>query len=221
MKLKGTQLLALWGVTGFALSLVAHLLTFTDIALQQSVPAIWGLHVGIFPPFFALVIYLQRWTRGSWPRRHLQWKSLLPYLPHWVRISGVVLFAYTFFNFFNATRFLPAKGDPPPATAAAEHQKEVYTLRAFSGHWMLFYALPAAFFLFVPAGARPEPEAGEAQADGEAALLAGGAPFRRCPACGYRSPAASHACTACGRSLYGTMPARALSEGEGEGQEGG
>lgn len=38
----------------------------------------------------------------------------------------------------------------------------VYTTRAFSGHWLVFYTLPALFFLFVPADARPATESPEA-----------------------------------------------------------
>lgn len=75
----------------------------------------------------------------------------MAYVPVWVPPLVVVLFAYVMVNFLLATSHLPARGAatvPSPAEAT-------YTVRAFSGHWLIFYALPTLFFTFVPRDARP------------------------------------------------------------------
>jgi hypothetical protein len=155
--------LALVGLTGFAVSLWVHVLTYLGIALQEHTSAVWLLHVGLFPPSFVMVIRLQRWSTGSWWfRTGFRWRELAAYLPAWAIFSVVGLFGYAFVNFLLATSHLPA-GVGATATvesgaATGSHLQAVYTARAFSGHWLIFYGLPALFFLYVPANARPDPD---------------------------------------------------------------
>lgn len=66
--------------------------------------------------------------------------------PAWAKALVAALFIYTGVNFFLAMPHLPQKG----ATVTDDaHQIAVYTMRAFSGHWLFFYAIPTLFFLFV------------------------------------------------------------------------
>jgi hypothetical protein len=156
-------LVALVGLTGFVISLWVHVLTYLGIALQEHTSAVWLLHVGLFPPFFVMVIRLQRWNTGSsWFRTGFRWRDLAAYLPGWAIVSVVGLFGYAFVNFLLATSHLPAGagatvtfGSDAPA---GSHLQAIYTARAFSGHWLIFYWVPALFFLYVPANARPEPD---------------------------------------------------------------
>jgi hypothetical protein len=145
-----------WAALGFAISAVVHALSYFSIAAQSSSPWFWVLHIGIFPPFIVMVMRLRRWRErtSSW-RYRSRLGELRPYFPRWVPVLAVALAVYVVFNFANATSHLPQRHQPPPTDAASAHEIEVYTSRAFSGHWLLFYAVPALFFLFVPSSAAP------------------------------------------------------------------
>jgi MFS family permease len=145
-----------WAALGFALSAVVHALSYLSVAAQSSWPWVWALHVGIFPPFIAMVMRLRRWRdrTGPW-RARSRLGELSPYFPRWVPVLAIALVIYVVFNFANATSHLPQRHQAPPTDAASAHENEVYTIRAFSGHWLLFYAAPALFFLFVPSSAAP------------------------------------------------------------------
>jgi hypothetical protein len=145
-----------WAALGFALSAVVHALSYFSIAAQSSWPWVWGLHIGIFPPFIVMVLRLTRWRSRSGPwRSRARLDALAPYFPRWVPVLAVALLIYVMFNFASATSHLPQRHQAPPTDAASARKIEVYTIRAFSGHWLLFYAAPALFFLFVPSSAAP------------------------------------------------------------------
>jgi hypothetical protein len=139
------------GLLGFTLSLLVHVLSYEGIAATERVPAAWALHVGIFPLFFVLVYRFRRWagtSRWQWWRQPGA-RELLRYFPGWVRVAVPLLFAYAMVNFLLAT------GVQPAANGSGTTLTPVATARAFSGHWLIFYLLPALFFSYVPAGARP------------------------------------------------------------------
>jgi hypothetical protein len=157
--------LGLYGALGLAISSVVHFGTYAGRGLGPEHPLFWALHVGIFPLFFAFVFRLRAWQsvrRGAFglKRRQLRWRELLPYFPAWVPPLVVVLFAYVMANFFLSSGHLPSKGAGTPLADA----QAVYMARAFSGHWLIFYTLPALFFLFVPSDARPAADASDAAA---------------------------------------------------------
>jgi len=85
-------------------------------------------------------------------QRGLRWRELVPYFPKWVVPLVVVLWMYVFVNFFLSTQHLPARGSPATET------DPVFLARAFSGYWLVFYLLPALFFIYVPS--QPPPTAG-------------------------------------------------------------
>ena len=149
------NLLSLYGAFGLTASAFVHFGTYTGRGLDPDHPLFWGLHVGIFPLFFAFVWRLRAWQsvrRGvfGFKQRQLRWRELLRYFPPWLPPLVVLLFAYVMANFFLSTAHLPASGSEMLTNAQA-----VYTARAFSGHWLVFYTLPTLFFAFVPADARP------------------------------------------------------------------
>jgi hypothetical protein len=145
--------LSLYGLVGFVLSLVIHLGSFGAMVLPTSSVIFFVMHLGIFPLFFAFVLRARVWqqsadsgwfsVRSSWPSR-----ELLAYIPWWAIILVIALFLYAFINFFLATGALSGR-------LAGGELSEPQGARAFSGHWMLFYGLPAVFFSFVPADAQP------------------------------------------------------------------
>jgi hypothetical protein len=114
----------------------------------------WLLHIGIFPLFFIFVSRLRAWSSMQpgilgMRQRGLRWRELVPYFPKWVVPLVMVLWAYVFVNFFLSIQHLPAKGSPAGET------DPVFLARAFSGHWLVFYLLPALFFIYVPGEGPP------------------------------------------------------------------
>jgi hypothetical protein len=140
--------LAIFGVSGLCLSLVVHLLTFIGVAAQESVPATWILQLGIFPLGFTLIWRMRKWRD---PNRKINLSSrgegltdLLKYFPTWIRFSGALLFVYVIINFLVT---VPSVGSPVAA---------VQGMRAFSGGWLILYAIPTVFFLYVPRSTPPD-----------------------------------------------------------------
>lgn len=157
--------LGVYGAAGFTVAALVHFGSYVGHTIRPENPLFWLLHFGIFPLFFALMFRLRAWQtsrRGlfGFRQRQLRWRELIAYVPVWVRPLVVLLFAYAMVNFILATAHLPSRG-----TAAGESPAEaIYTVRAFSGHWLLFYAVPTLFFIFVPPDARPARAAEDAAA---------------------------------------------------------
>jgi hypothetical protein len=140
--------LAIYGIVGFTLSLLVHLLSYAGVAAQEHVPLTMLLHVAIFPLFLVFILRVKRWETGSWWNRGLRWRAMLPYLPVWARVAVPLLFVYATINFFTSMSRLPphgAGGGPAPPS----YEAAVYDARLFSGHWLVFYAVPTLFFLFL------------------------------------------------------------------------
>ena len=144
--------LAVFGVAGFVLSLAVHGLTYVGVAAQEFSGAVWALHVGVFPLFFPFVWQLRRWQQG----RRLLWRQLLRFMPRWALVAAPVLFVYAGLNFLLAMSHLPERTENAiGGSTMGTREERLYTARAFSGHWLVFYGLPSLFFLFVPPAARP------------------------------------------------------------------
>ena len=152
--------LSIYGAVGLIVSGIVHFGSYIGHTIRPENPLFWLLHIGIFPLFFALVFRMRAWQTSrpgvfGFPRAQLRWRELIGYIPVWVLPLVVMLFAYVMVNFFLATSHLPQRG----ATTTESPAQAMYTVRAFSGHWLIFYALPTLFFTFVPADARPAPVA--------------------------------------------------------------
>jgi len=141
--------LAAVALTGFALSLAVHALTYAGVVVPERVPGVWLLHLGIFVVFGPLIFSMQRWQGG----RRFEWRELAPYFPRWVRIAVPALMAYAMVNFFLARHHLPERDRSTPYRSLTP-EEQLYRARGFSGHWLVFYGIPALFFLYVPRGAR-------------------------------------------------------------------
>lgn len=138
-----------WAILGFVLSAIVNALSYVGIAAQEALPAVWMLHVGLFPPFGAMVFRSRR-LRGTDGRGSSAWRQYLPARAYAVSVAVMV---YVAFNFFTATSHLPRRGEQQSTDPARAHEVNVYTVRAFSGVWLIFYLAPALFFSFVPASA--------------------------------------------------------------------
>jgi hypothetical protein len=115
-------------------------------------PFEWGLHLGIFVVFIPMAIY-QRRNPG---KDH--WRTFDDAMPRWARYAVIGFFAYALINF--ALFFLLSEGGVPAVRDGkyvlhnhgkvirelSEDEYELqkaYVLRGFSGHWMVFYLVPA------------------------------------------------------------------------------
>jgi hypothetical protein len=144
--------LAVYGMVGFTLSLIVHLFALAGVAVQQWFAPVWLLHVGIFPLFFVFVFRLRRWRNRPWWRMPtvfgVRFKQLVGYVPRWLHFALPALMVYVLVNFVLATGFAQVLAlQPMPAHV---HLSPAQLMRAFSGHWLIFYAVPAVFFLYVP-----------------------------------------------------------------------
>lgn len=153
------NVLSLYGGVGLIAAAIVHFGTYAGQQIGASHPLFWLLHAAVFPLFIAFALQVGAWQserRGAFglKRRQLRWRALRPWFPRWVPLLVVLLFVYTLANFFSSVLHLPAKGSGTSITDA--HM--VYMVRAFSGHWLLFYTLPTLFFAFVPWGAKPPVE---------------------------------------------------------------
>ena len=142
-------------VFGLIASAVAHVSTFQGVNPLRAFPPVWMLHVLVFVVWFPVVLSCRK-TRAACNRKDF-WKSITRSAPVWMKALTVGVVAYAFFNFFFVTFVLGEGGVPAELagkkvihshgkvirelTDAEYERQQAYVVRAFSGHWMLFYAV--------------------------------------------------------------------------------
>lgn len=143
---------------GFASALVVHIAALMGIDVADNIPAVWGLHVGIFLVFVPFV-FSSRKSLGAKPT----FAQLRAAFPMWIVGLGIGMFAYALVNF--ALVMQEMEGGTPSIvngkfvlmnhkalirelTAAEYSAFKANEVRIFSGHWMLFYFMPFAYFMF-------------------------------------------------------------------------
>lgn len=148
-------------VAGWILGLMVHLLSLLSIDVQDKVPYIWLLHLGIFIVWIPTASMLKKSgglsSVGSSPWRLFY--SLKQKAPDWVAAIAAGGLIYAVINFI----LFIAMQDGTPAvsnghyylhhhgtrirdiTEQEYHHYRALTLRGFSGHWMAFYGMAAAF----------------------------------------------------------------------------
>ena len=149
-------------LTGLVLSAIAHVCALAGIDVAERVPSVWLLHVGIFLVFFPFV-FSSRKILGKRPSL----ADMRALVPGRVFAVGLAIFIYAIINFM---LFAAATQGGNPAIEAGQYvlknhgrlvrelsfaEYEVLRaneLRGFSGHWLFFYFVPFAYFMF---GKRP------------------------------------------------------------------
>ncbi len=142
-------------VFGLIASALAHFSTFFGINPQRVFPPVWVLHVLIFVVWLPVVLACRN-ACGKDNRTDF-WKIATRNAPRWMKVLSVALFAYAFFNFFFTIRVLNEGGVPSELdgkkvlhnhgkvirelTDAEYEAHQAYSVRTFSGHWMVFYAV--------------------------------------------------------------------------------
>lgn len=138
----GMFLLSVLAAIGFVLSVCVHVAAVCGVVPPIG-QAVWLLHIGIFVVWFPTVLIARRVSRAE--HRKDVWKMLWAGCPRWMRWVWYVLVPYVALNFIYFV-----------ATSSGHHQPRdlAATLRAFSGHWMIFYG--AAFMTLYSVTHRPE-----------------------------------------------------------------
>ena len=141
-------------VFGLFFSALVHISTFFRINPQSVFPAVWGLHVLVFVVWFP-VVFISR-KKITIENRKDFIKVITKQAPYWMKALSIAVFTYAFFNFFY-TVFALNEGGVPSILAGEKvlksHGKIIrkltdqeyelhqsYGVRAFSGHWLVFYS---------------------------------------------------------------------------------
>lgn len=152
------QILAFASLIGFAAALTVHVAALLGINVSDNFPAIWWLHLGIFLVFIPFV-FSSRKSLGPKPTL----AEICAAFPKWVVGLGLCIFAYAFVNFalfmieaisgspsiVNGKFVLLNHGTFIRELSAAEYSTlKANEVRGFSGHWLVFYFVPCAYFMF-------------------------------------------------------------------------
>ncbi len=144
----------------FALSLTAHAATFFGVNPMHAVPGVMWLHVLIFPPFVAAIVYANRAGETG-----LKQDGVIQAAPMWLKAVVGVCGAYALTNF--VLFLVLSEGGKPyqefgryflrirgalirELTLSEYHRHQAYIVRGFSGHWLLFSS--AAVMMLAGAG---------------------------------------------------------------------
>jgi hypothetical protein len=152
------RILGVASLLGFAAALIVHIAALMGIDVSENFPAVWGLHAGIFVVFIPFVFF----SRKSLSPKPT-FAQICAAFPMWVVGLGICVFAYALANF--ALFILKTEGGNPSIvdgkfvlmnhgtlirelTAVEYSTFKANEVRGFSGHWLVFYFVPFAYFMF-------------------------------------------------------------------------
>lgn len=157
-----------FAATGWALSLTIHLSAIADDNAASKMPFAWLLHLGVCIVWIPTVIIsakneklktIRQLSIGKQLNPAVAFKIFFQQTPRWLAIIVVagVFYAIVNFIFFMATspigvadikdgQFVLHNHGKLIKTLTAQEYNQYHTneLRAFSGHWLLFYGVAAA-----------------------------------------------------------------------------
>ena len=152
------RIVSLVALLGFVLAAAVHVASLAGVDVSQRIPFVWLLHVGIFVVFVPFVLSSRK-VLGAKPSL----SGMRALVPNWVFIAGATISAYALLNF---VLFIVATQGGNPAILDGRYvlqshghlireitQSEYVAFRAnelrgFSGHWLMFYFVPFAYFMF-------------------------------------------------------------------------
>jgi hypothetical protein len=152
------RIFGLLALLGFTLSLVVHISALIGIDVSSKFPYVWALHFGIFIVFIPFVL-ISRKDLGVKP----SYSQIRDRFPMLIISIGLFIFIYAFINFFlfmgvshNGTPII--KGGKFILQNHGQFIREITNseyialkaneVRGFSGHWLVFYFIPFANFMF-------------------------------------------------------------------------
>lgn len=149
-----------FGITaliGFILALIVHVSALLGVDVAARFHGVWFLHAALFVVFIPFVIFARR-DFGAQP-------SLIQIgaaLPRWVVAIGLIIFVYAVVNFLifmagteggspsirDGKYLLLEHGKLIRELTASEYWAlQTNVVRGFSGHWLVLFFVPAAYFL--------------------------------------------------------------------------
>lgn len=152
------RILALVALLGLALAAAVHVASLAGVDVSERFPLVWLLHVGVFVVFIPFVFSARR-VLGTAPSI----SDMRGLVPAWVFFLCVAVFIYAVINF---GLFIQSMQGGSPSIEEGKYvlqnhghlireitQAEYVALRAnelrgFSGHWLVFYFVPFAYFMF-------------------------------------------------------------------------
>ncbi len=148
--------LGVLALAGFLVSLAVHLEALRGVDVQGAFPHVMLLHMGVFLVFGPFVLM----SRSDFTGMQSMWQ-LAAGLPRWAAVLGGLIFVYALVNF--ALFMIGNQGNPSMSHGKyllLDHGRLIHELsasqyaaskanevRGFSGHWLVFYGVPAAYFL--------------------------------------------------------------------------
>jgi hypothetical protein len=151
------RFLGLAALTGFSLSLIVHITTVAGVDVASLFPAVLWLHVGAILIFIPTVLS----SRKALANRAGRF-SFSGVLPPWANAVFAIVVGYIMVNFLVSAHLM---GNGSAAIVQGRyvlqnhgrlvdylsereyHLHKAYELRLFSGGWLIFYLLPAVYFL--------------------------------------------------------------------------
>lgn len=154
-------------VIGWTMGLTVHILSIAQIDVEEKVPLIWFLHVGIFVVWLSAILVMRKneelkALQKSGKLNDLKQKELIrvffKHTPKWIGYLAIAGFFYAVLNFFSLMVYQKGTVDIIDGKFVLHiHGKIIQTLteqeyhrlialkvRGFSGHWMAFYGFAAA-----------------------------------------------------------------------------
>lgn len=138
---------SIFAVFGLIASLSTHLTTFFGINPADYVPWVWALHLG---PFIAIIPLFKKDL----------WKEVWSPAPRWARFVLAAFAVYVPIN-LGLYLVLTEAGHAEVSDGVyvlvrgmrvirelseSEYQwQQIYVVRGFSGHWMIFYFVPVVY----------------------------------------------------------------------------
>jgi hypothetical protein len=145
---------------GLVLSLIVHVAAVRGADVGSAHPQVWSLHVGIFVVFLPFVLA----SRTVFGKKRT-WAQMKVTYPRWLIGAGIVLMVYVMANFAlgmwaldggspeirDGQYVLQQHGRLLRVLSSDEYRAyKAWEVRMFSGHWLIFYFMPFAFFAFTP-----------------------------------------------------------------------
>lgn len=143
-------------LVGFIAALIVHLAAISQLFMIQDFSFVWVLHVGVFAVFVPFVFSARKNFGNTIP-----FQLLRELFPPWVLYAGKILMLYVVVNFIifmirsewaspsilNGKFMLTEHGKIIREITEDEyHFYKNNILRGFSGHWLIFYFVPFAYF---------------------------------------------------------------------------
>lgn len=156
------KILCCLATLGLTLGLIVHIISLIGIYIEDKVPYIWVLHVGVFIVLFPAILELRKnqellKANAKTKRNPLKFfKMMFKDAPAPFMYLFILFFIYSFINFFlfmdvgmngvpsiiDGKYVINNHGSIIKELTEAEYFKmKANELRGFSGHWMLFYGV--------------------------------------------------------------------------------